>query len=313
MRSQPSCTYYGLLLPSSIVHSPNQYLHSLTSSFNTDPDHQENRFCTLLVSAFLGSHRLRSSPSTMDPASLALGIAGFAFQLFIAAQTGYTIITTAKATSEAASRLKTLMGFEQIKFESWATAVGLTDADTEFEEHLKNDRLMYHVTMQALYHICDIVTKFNELTSKYGFTRNERVRLMAIFQRRNDVHDQDNDSDNDTGIQPITIPHVFNSASRASFEDILHTYQKRLSYMSKFTWVIQDKAKFENLVEQTRAMNSGLQSSLPRTMQALFKREIVAGQPNDLLALQRIETTTVWAEQAIMLTTTMLSYTRELH
>jgi hypothetical protein len=46
---------------------------------------------------------------------LAIGIAGFAFQFYIAAQTGYKIITAAKATNEAVSRLQTLMGFEQVR------------------------------------------------------------------------------------------------------------------------------------------------------------------------------------------------------
>jgi hypothetical protein len=46
---------------------------------------------------------------------LAIGIAGFAYQFYIAAQTGYKVITAAKATSEVASRLQTLMGFEQVR------------------------------------------------------------------------------------------------------------------------------------------------------------------------------------------------------
>ncbi|OAL54527.1 hypothetical protein IQ07DRAFT_271691 [Pyrenochaeta sp. DS3sAY3a] len=228
----------------------------------------------------------------MDPASLGIGVAGFAFQFYIAAQAGYKIITAAKTTGEDASRSQTLMGFEQVRFESWAHVVGLAHAQTEFEVQLRSDKLMYHLTMQALCHVCNTVTRFNELTSKYGFQQTELGRVSGLFQsfRRPD-NKQNEDEDDDKGNRDVVIPMLFNDVSRETFVDILHTYQKRLSYMNKFSWAIKDKAKFENLVVQMREMNNGLSSSLPRMMQSLLGRELIAGQPNDTAVLREIEST----------------------
>jgi hypothetical protein len=59
---------------------------------------------------------LRSILTSDSSSGLAIGVAGFAFQFYVAAKAGYDIITAAKATSEAASRLQTLMGFEHIRY-----------------------------------------------------------------------------------------------------------------------------------------------------------------------------------------------------
>jgi serine/threonine protein kinase len=151
---------------------------------------------------------------------------------------------------------------------------------------------MYHLTMQALCHVCNAVTRFNELTNKYGFQQTELGRVSGLFQRFSRPDDKRNeDNDDDKGNRDVIIPTLFNDDSRITFEDILHTYQKRLSYMTKFSWAIKDKAKFEDLVVQMREMNNGLESSLPRTMQSLLGRELIAGQPNDMVALREIEST----------------------
>lgn len=178
------------------------------------------------------------------------------------------------------------------RFEIWATVVGLADAQTEFESQLKGDKLMYHLTVQALCHVCNTVTRFNDLTSKYGIQRSEDARLSGVLQRRARPNDrQIEDDDDDSGNRDITIPYLFNDESRDAFVDTLHTYQKRLSYMDKFSWVVKDKAKFDELVVQMREMNNGLHSSLPRTRQSLLRRELVAGQPNDAESLRELETT----------------------
>jgi hypothetical protein len=139
--------------------------------------------------------------------------------------------------------------------------------------------------MQALCHVCNIVTRFNDLTAKYGFRRDERARFAGIITRLS----KSDDDDDDTGNQVVTIPNLFSDDSRNTFESILQTYQKRISYMDKFTWAIKNKERYDDLVKQMWEMNNGLESSLPRLKQSMLGRELVAGQPSDILALRNIE------------------------
>ncbi|KAH7066076.1 hypothetical protein BKA63DRAFT_154887 [Paraphoma chrysanthemicola] len=222
----------------------------------------------------------------MDPASLAFGVAGFAFQFFTAAQEGYEIIQAAKAIGETASRLHTLMGFEYVKFDAWARVVGLTDADTEFEEQMKGDQLMYQLIMQALCHICNDLTHFNELNSKYGFQKEERNRLSNLLQRKG----KDEDNDDDTGNRTLTIPNLMTDDALVVFEDVLCIFRKRLSYMKKTKWAIKDKAKYEQLVSHMSKMNNGLYFSLSRTKQSLASRDMVA-RPRNLTLSPNMEPT----------------------
>jgi hypothetical protein len=162
--------------------------------------------------------------------------------------------------------------------------VGITKAETEFEEHLKNDLAMYNLTMQALCHIANNVTRFNELNSKYGFKKIEHKRLVGKIWGSHE-----NQDDDDTGNQIVIIPNLLTKDSKEKFEDILCTFQKRLSYMKKFQWAVTDKDKYEELVNQMREMNDGLRSSLPRVAQSLLARELVADQPNNLPGLRGIK------------------------
>jgi hypothetical protein len=141
--------------------------------------------------------------------------------------------------------------------------------------------------MQALCHVCNTVTRFNELTTKYGIQKAERTRMTGMFSKRK----KEDGDDADTGNQFVTIPSLFNEESKNQLEDILRTYQKRLSYMDTFFWAVKDNAQFQILIDQMQQMNNGLHSSLPRTMQSLLRRELIAAQPNDLLALRGIEST----------------------
>jgi hypothetical protein len=175
------------------------------------------------------------------------------------------------------------------RFEEWAKIVGLTDAETKFEEQLQSDKLMYNLTMQALCHVCSTITRFNELTIKYGMQKSERARLNGIISRLSKV----DDDDADTGNEIVVIPNFFDEKSKETFERILQMYQKRLSYMNKFFWGIKDKARFQDLVTQMQEMNNGLEMSLPRIKQSLFGRELVAGQPDNLSELRNIESTMV--------------------
>jgi hypothetical protein len=90
--------------------------------------------------------------------------------------------------------------------------VGITKAETEFEEHLKNDLAMYNLTMQALCHIANNVTRFNELNIKYGFKKIEHKRLVGKIWGSHE-----NQDDNDTGNQTVIIPNLLTKDSKEKF------------------------------------------------------------------------------------------------
>ena len=157
------------------------------------------------------------------------------------------------------------------------------DHQVELEEQLKGDKLTYAVIIEALGHFANLLTKYHDFGKKYGLK-------SSIADGRSQWFNQGADLPIDPGgDDPVVIPTIstfWSPQSESTFRDALLTFQKRISYMKKFTWAIKDKAQFQHLVNTLRSLNDGLTNTLPRIKQNALGRLLIGEQPSDTLALR---------------------------
>ncbi|ERF69388.1 hypothetical protein EPUS_05933 [Endocarpon pusillum Z07020] len=178
----------------------------------------------------------------MDPGT-ALTVVSLSFQVFGGCIKGFVLLSEAHNLGQDASLLRTMLNLEEYRFTQWAKTVGLTGPDATLNPRL-NQTLAAELMGQL-----SLLPSMNKL-------KKERYKLELVPNRPTNVSVNDNESKS-TVSQGILSGAVSPEArgeilARANFIQAKNHLPKRL------WWASVDKKKFENLVQDVRAIVDGL-------------------------------------------------------
>jgi Prion-inhibition and propagation/Protein tyrosine and serine/threonine kinase len=161
----------------------------------------------------------------------------------------------------------------------WADEIGLhAQSPATFEASFKDRRAHYIVVVDTLRQIGNLGSDHRQLERKYGLkplSQKDGQKLSSEFREL---------LSEDTNTLAVTL----SNKAQEVWEQELMDLQRRVSSINTLNWVIHDKKKFAELVDEFRHFNSGLKSILPVADQNNLDRTLVFGQPSGIEELRQL-------------------------
>ncbi|KAF8461694.1 hypothetical protein BDZ91DRAFT_369807 [Kalaharituber pfeilii] len=228
----------------------------------------------------------------MEPAGLAIGIAGLAFQLAGVSQECYTIFSEMKEIGYAQDSVLHDLRMEGLRLKQWEEAWGLHDTSNQRNKRLDRSNEQHRYAVANLARIVAVFTKIAELQGRYqGKTGKSRKRyslgvehLFSKMRSRSPSPGRQGGPVTSPSCQPPIIstlnsgdlsllenPKMLTNTELvpgldeeiASLHRITQNMQQSVSTFRKLRWVSTDKAKCDELVGQLKKYIDYLYNFLP--------------------------------------------------
>ncbi|KAF7512912.1 hypothetical protein GJ744_012015 [Endocarpon pusillum] len=177
----------------------------------------------------------------MDPGT-ALAVVSLSFQVFGGCIKGFVLLSEAHNLGQDASLLRTMLNLEEYRFTQWAKTVGLTGPDATL-----NPRLNQTLAAELMGQLSLLLT-----TNKL----KERYKLELVPNRPTNV--SHNDSENNPTVSQGILSHAVSQEARGEILARASFIQAKNHLPKRLWWASVDKKKFENLVQDVRAIVDGL-------------------------------------------------------
>jgi Prion-inhibition and propagation len=177
----------------------------------------------------------------MDPGT-ALAIVSLSFHVFGRCVKGFVLLSEAHNLGQDASFLRAMINLEEYRFTQWAKTVGLTGPDATLNPRL-NQTLAAKLMGQML-----LLLSTNKL--------KERYQLELVHSRPMNV--STNDRENVTAFAEGILSRAVSEDARGEILARANLVQAKNHLPKRLWWASVDKKKFENLVQDVRAIVDGL-------------------------------------------------------
>lgn len=172
----------------------------------------------------------------------ALTVVSLSFQVFGGCVKGFVLLSDAHNLGQDASFLRTMLNLEEYRFTQWAKTVGLTGPDVTLNPRL-NQTLAAELMGQMLLLLS---------TSKL----KERYKLELVPSRPTSI--SINDSKNEITFAQGILSSAVSEEARGEILARANLIQAKNHLPQRLWWASVDKKKFENLVQDVRAIVDGL-------------------------------------------------------
>ncbi|RSL70704.1 hypothetical protein CEP51_012153 [Fusarium floridanum] len=187
----------------------------------------------------------------------------------------YSMISAAGSLGKDAALLETKLDVEKMLFFQWADRVGLVNP-REYDARLDEPALNKTVA-RVLSSIKDLLGEGNALQSRYGLARCD----LAIDRTSLD----DVDAAKPSALRMERFLRNFEQLGLTTNTPKANTEAKGFSVKDRWCWVVRDKDKFEQLIQELSHLNSRLHDLVPDKANA---RSILALTEEDLSDIRSI-------------------------